>query len=221
MAEITRYCTECGEPLTARQKKCKKCGTLVATKSSAKDTAVEVATEEKPIEAAEIVAAETVSEETVNAAETAVAVAEKEVTPELIETTEEASLEPASEQKRDSKGLLEEKNSEIKSVETDPAPSRKSRYAPVSTFGFFLMYILLLIPIVNIVLLFVWARKGSKKINRRNFARAALIFLLIMVIWAVVSYFFGQAIYGGLVTKYAGFLQGIGLDSLVQLWGNV
>ncbi len=208
MAEITKYCTECGEPLTARQKKCKKCGTLVAKKTEAEKEAV---TEPAAV-------AEETTESLSSApqpTETAVAVAEPETLPE-------PEPEPVKEPKPDSgRGLLEEKSGEIKSVEIDPAPARKSKYAPVSTFGFFLMYLLLLIPVVNIILLFVWARKGSKKINRRNFARAALIFLLIIVIWALVSYFFGQAIYGGIVTKYAGFLQGIGLDSLVQLWGNV
>ncbi|MEA4911257.1 MAG: hypothetical protein VB092_01420 [Oscillospiraceae bacterium] len=103
--------------------------------------------------------------------------------------------------------------------EEDPAPPRRSRYAPVSTFSFLVMYILLLIPILNIILLFVWARKNTKKVNRRSFARATLIFLLLVVAFAVVCFFFGDVLFGGIVTKYAGFLSGIGLQSIVDLWG--
>lgn len=207
MAETKKFCTECGEPLSSRAKKCPKCGTLVPTKAKTNEV--------KPSATEEVIAPieETVQEQAEVAVAVAVAEPEVETAPAEAAPTQESR--PSEE-----KGLLEQKQVE-KAVEIDPAPPRKSKYAPVSTLGFFLMYILLLIPVVNIVLLFVWARKNSKKVNRRNFARAALIFILILVIWAAVSYFFGQAIYGGLVTKYAGFLEGIGLDSLVQLWGNV
>ncbi|MEA5050356.1 MAG: zinc ribbon domain-containing protein [Oscillospiraceae bacterium] len=118
------------------------------------------------------------------------------------------------------KPALQETAAPEKKAPEDAAPPARSRYAPVSTFGFLLMDILLLIPVLNLILLFVWARKNSKKINRRNFARGTLIFLLLVALFAVACFFFGDVMFGGIVTKYSGFLSGIGLQSIVDLWGN-
>lgn len=47
--------------------------------------------------------------------------------------------------------------------------------APMSTWDFIKMYLLLLIPIANIVLVFVWAFGDNVNINKRNLMRANLI----------------------------------------------
>ena len=69
----------------------------------------------------------------------------------------------------------------------DIPPAKESRYAPIGSLEFLGIFLLLLIPIVNIVLLLVWAFGGCKKINKRNFARAYLVMLTLFVglgIWA-------------------------------------
>ena len=63
----------------------------------------------------------------------------------------------------------------------DTRPAKESRYAPVGSLEFFGIFLLMLIPVVNIVLLLVWAFGGCKKINKRNFARAYLVMLVLFI----------------------------------------
>ena len=49
-------------------------------------------------------------------------------------------------------------------------------------------FILLIIPLVNIIMLFVWAFGGSTPESKANFAKAQLIFWLISVILIVIFY---------------------------------
>lgn len=58
--------------------------------------------------------------------------------------------------------------------------------SPLSVGQFILMFILLSIPIANIVLLFVWAFGGDVNINKRNYARAVLILMLIGISLTIV-----------------------------------
>ncbi len=60
-------------------------------------------------------------------------------------------------------------------------PARTSRYAPVGAFEFFVIFLLLLIPVVNLVLLAIWSLGGCKKVNKRNFARAYLVMLALFI----------------------------------------
>ena len=65
---------------------------------------------------------------------------------------------------------------------------------PLSTGQFLLMFILMAIPLVNIILLFVWAFSGNTNINRRNYCRAALLLLLIGVCISILSAVAGVAV---------------------------
>jgi len=56
---------------------------------------------------------------------------------------------------------------------------------PLSVGAFLGMMLLMFIPIANLVLLFVWAF-GKTNANRQNYARAALLLLLISVILSLV-----------------------------------
>lgn len=55
------------------------------------------------------------------------------------------------------------------------------------------MFLLLCIPLLNIVLLFVWSFGSSVDLNKRNFARAALIMVAIGVIVGAIA--------GGLIAE--------------------
>lgn len=87
----------------------------------------------------------------------------------------EKEEEPKAEEK------AEEKTEEAAPVEED------KRLKPTKTSGFFWAEFLLLIPIVNIVLLFVWAFSKKVRYGRRNFARSILIWALIGVIIAAAG----------------------------------
>ena len=61
-------------------------------------------------------------------------------------------------------------------------PAQAAPVQPGITIGGYLvMFLLQLIPVVGIVLLFIWAF-GSSDTPKKNYARAALIFTLIAVI---------------------------------------
>ncbi len=49
------------------------------------------------------------------------------------------------------------------------------------------MLFLMCIPILNLILLFVWGFGSTVNLNKKNFARAALILLVIGIIFSIVS----------------------------------
>lgn len=65
----------------------------------------------------------------------------------------------------------------------EPAPG--SRYEPISTFSFIGIMLLMCIPIVGQILVLIWAFGGCKKVNKRNFARASLFFMIISLIFGI------------------------------------
>ena len=73
----------------------------------------------------------------------------------------------------------------------DAAPAKGSKYEPISTGGFIGIMLLMCIPIVGQVLTIVWACGGCRKVNKRNMARAMLVFLIISIVLGVILYFVG------------------------------
>ena len=76
-------------------------------------------------------------------------------------------------------------------ADPDAPPPKGSKYEPMTTKEFIVVSLIMLIPVVNIVLLIVWALGGCKKINKRNMARASLI---IMIIVFIISILVGMAV---------------------------
>lgn len=62
--------------------------------------------------------------------------------------------------------------------------------SPLSVGNYLIMLLIGIIPIVNIVMLFVWGF-GNSNLNKKNFARAQLIF---MAIGIVLAFLFSAAI---------------------------
>lgn len=66
-------------------------------------------------------------------------------------------------------------------------PSERDDYAPVMTVGDWIKTMLLMaIPLVNIILIFVWAFSDSANPNKRNYFRASLILGAISLFIAIV-----------------------------------
>lgn len=75
--------------------------------------------------------------------------------------------------------------------------------SPLSIGDYLIMYLVLLIPIANIIMPFVWAF-GDYNVNKKNLAKAMLIFFFISVgITAVLLIIFGTLILNTL--KAVGF----------------
>lgn len=53
--------------------------------------------------------------------------------------------------------------------------------APLTVLDFFLMSLLSFVPIIGFVFLLIWAFSGNANINRKNYARAALIWILVSI----------------------------------------
>ena len=56
-------------------------------------------------------------------------------------------------------------------------------YKPVSVGDWMLTYLLLCIPLVNIILIFVWAFGCNTPISKSNWAKALLIWTLIGIVF--------------------------------------
>ena len=68
----------------------------------------------------------------------------------------------------------------------------------MSTKDWLIVFLVSILPCVNIIMLFVWAFSGSGNHNRRNYARAYLIFIAI----GIALYFLVILIFGAVLTNY-------------------
>ena len=53
--------------------------------------------------------------------------------------------------------------------------------APLTVLDFFLMSLLSFVPIIGFIFLLIWAFSGNANINRKNYASAALIWILVSI----------------------------------------
>ena len=69
--------------------------------------------------------------------------------------------------------------------DADSAPGKKSKYANISVAGWIGIFFLMMIPIVNIILIIIWACGGCRKLAKTKFARACLIMVLICLVISI------------------------------------
>ena len=62
-------------------------------------------------------------------------------------------------------------------------------YRPVTLGDWMLIYLLLSIPLVNIILIFVWAFGNNTPVSKANWAKALLIWSLIGIVISVLLFF--------------------------------
>ena len=70
--------------------------------------------------------------------------------------------------------------------------------APISVGDWVLTILILAIPIVNIIMLFVWAFSSDYSKSKSNFAKANLIWLLISIALAVIFF----VIFGSIFSNF-------------------
>ena len=73
----------------------------------------------------------------------------------------------------------------------ETAPAKGSRYAPISAFGYFGYFIVFGIPILGLVMAFVWARDKIGSINRQNLAKLMLVFKILGIIFMIAMVILG------------------------------
>ena len=75
---------------------------------------------------------------------------------------------------------------------------------PISMGEWLVTMLLMLIPCVNIVLMFVWAFSSKEKKSKSNYFKAALIFAaIVLVLYIILIAIFGVAITSMLNSGYA------------------
>lgn len=89
------------------------------------------------------------------------------------------------------------------------APAAVYQEEPISTGSYIGIFLLLMIPVVNLVCLIVWACGGCAKRNKTNMARALLVWMLI------------GTVLGGLVLLAGSLLFGDTLDSIREIGSQI
>lgn len=75
---------------------------------------------------------------------------------------------------------------------------------PISMGEWLVTMLLMLIPCVNIVLMFVWAFSSKEKKSKSNYFKAALIFAaIVLVLYIILIAIFGVAITSMINSNYA------------------
>ena len=98
-----------------------------------------------------------------------------------------------------------------------PQPPRQEYYAPqpnvhsssysntsepLSVGQYILMFIVYAIPLVNIIMMFVWGFGSEPNLNRKNFARATLIIAAVgIVLWIIFAVALG-GIFSALIDSF-------------------
>ena len=73
--------------------------------------------------------------------------------------------------------LLEQKEKSKEASQEQSTSPKGGPYAPLSLGDYMFIGLILMIPIVNIIVLLIWALDKHGNLNRRNFAKAGLIYL--------------------------------------------
>lgn len=77
--------------------------------------------------------------------------------------------------------------SSAQKAEKEAPPTPGSRYEPITTKGFIGIIFLMLLPLINLILLLAWAFGGCRKVNKQNFAKAILVWMLIGIGFTIIS----------------------------------
>ncbi len=83
----------------------------------------------------------------------------------------------------------------------DDAPAPGSRYEPITMGGYIGIMLLMCIPLVGVVLALIWAFGGCKKINKRNFARAMLVFMAITLVLSLLLGMVGRSLFNKVMAE--------------------
>ena len=169
-------CSKCGNEMLDESRVCPVCGEPVAT-DGAEPMPVEPAAPEEtqavldpdmvPAEAVEVPVEEPAQENP-----------EAEAKPESDFERAASEEVPANEYA----GAKAEERAEFRSAVVGYQGKMNKLVRPVRTGGFFFTELLLLIPIINLILLFVWAFRKRTNLNRKAFARSILIWILIALL---------------------------------------
>ncbi|GEM_PF-1403724 len=89
----------------------------------------------------------------------------------------------------------------------------EDRSRPFSTGGFFLVQLAMIIPVLNLILLLVFALSNSTNMNLQNWSRAMLIFVAIGILVSIVGGILGVTVIGGVLESIKGMLENVNIQN--------
>ncbi|MFO7627752.1 MAG: hypothetical protein R6V62_10865 [Candidatus Fermentibacteraceae bacterium] len=89
----------------------------------------------------------------------------------------------------------------------------EDRSKPFSTGGFFLVQLAMIIPVLNIILLLVFAISNSTNMNLQNWSRAMLIFVAIGLLVSIVAGVLGFTFIGGALEAIKGMFENVNVQN--------
>ncbi len=72
---------------------------------------------------------------------------------------------------------------------------------PISTGGYIGIFLLMMVPVINLICLLVWACGGCKKVNKRNLSRAMLVLMLIGIVLGGLIAVAGSLLFGDIFSE--------------------
>ena len=90
------------------------------------------------------------------------------------------------------------------SYNAQPAYAATHSSEPLGVGGFLITMLVFAIPIVGIVMMFIWAFGSGGNINRRNYARATLIVALIGIVLSILFASVFATIWATIISEMAG-----------------
>lgn len=76
-------------------------------------------------------------------------------------------------------------SNQYQNVNYQSGPYIQEDTSPLSLGNYMVMLLITMIPVVNIIMLCVWSFGSDSNVNKRNFARAYLIFTLITIVISI------------------------------------
>lgn len=207
------FCTNCGNQMADGVKFCTACGTAVAAAAPA---APPVITETAPTPAA-------ASASTLTAAtEPAAPATEQQTAAQPMQTAAPPVQQPVQQAPAPQPQPVYAQPAPQPAMQQQPA-AQQPLYAPqpvapaaavyqeepITTGSYIGIFLLLMIPIVNLICLLVWACGGCARRNKTNLARALLVWMLI------------GAVLGGIVLLVGSLLFGDTLDSIREIGSQI
>ena len=98
-------------------------------------------------------------------------------------------------------------------------PPPGSTYAVMSVGAFVGTSILMSIPLIGLVICIIWAFVNCSNENRRNFARAYFIFIIIGIVFSIII-FIVTTFFAASLGTYGGFTGMMGIFDLIRQFGG-
>lgn len=98
---------------------------------------------------------------------------------------------------------IRKRNEPPKQKEAEQESAKEEWSQPLSVFLYFLLPIIMILPVINIVLIFSWTFGKNVNVNLRRIGIASMLWVILLILITVV---FGKSIFMSVVDWYEGII---------------